>query len=73
MFDPKIAYSRVLHTLPVSLDEKIDKNEVDYQDIVFRRYKTLLIPIDSLLSSSALMEIVEYFMRYSTIIQVENR
>lgn len=53
LFDPKIAYSNLLYSIPVELEKKICNNEIDYQDIAFRRYKTLIFPLDDLLSSEA--------------------
>jgi hypothetical protein len=70
LFDSKIAYSKLLYSLPVELEKKIRSNEVSYEDLKFRRYKNLIIPIDGLLSKTSgrcLIEIVEYFLRYSTI------
>ena len=49
LFDPKIAYSKQLYSLPVGLEEKITAGQVPNEDIVFRRYKVLLIPLDGLI------------------------
>jgi hypothetical protein len=49
LFDPKIAYSKQLYSLPVHLEEKIMSATVPNEDLVFRRYKVLLIPIDGFL------------------------
>lgn len=76
LFDPKIAYSRQLYSLPVDLEEKILKNEVPNEDIMFRRYKVLLIPVDALLghtSGRPLIELTNYFLRYSTLPLSDNR
>ena len=70
LFDSKIAYSKTLYSFPVELEKKIATNEVSFEDLKFRRYKNLLIPIDGLLSQTSgrpLIELVEYFLRYSTI------
>ncbi len=70
LFDSKIAYSKMLYSLPVELERKIQSNEQSYEDIKLRRYKTLLIPIDGLLSSSSgrpMIELISYFLRYSTL------
>jgi hypothetical protein len=48
LFDSKIAYSDLLYSLPVELERAIRKNEVNNEDLVFRRYKSLLVPIDGL-------------------------
>lgn len=75
LFDSKIAYSKLLYSLPVDLEAKIRANEVPYEDLKFRRYKTLLIPIDGLLSHTsgrALTEIVSYFLRYSNLQSIDN-
>ena len=76
LFDPKIAYSKKLYSLPVPLEEQILKNEVPYEDIQFRRYKVLLIPIDALLSKTSahpLIELTNYFLRYSSLELLDNR
>ncbi len=49
LFDPKIAYSKQLYSLPVPLEESIMKGQVPHEDLAFRRYKVLIIPIDELL------------------------
>lgn len=75
LFDPKIAYSRQLYSLPVSLEHQITANEVPKDDLTFRRYKVLVIPLDGLFSRTSgipLIELVQYFMRFSTLPLVEN-
>jgi flagellar biosynthesis GTPase FlhF len=75
LFDSKIAYSKMLYSLPVELEERIRANELPYEDLKFRRYKTLLFPIDGLLgltSGRCIAEIVAYFLRYSTMTQIDN-
>ena len=70
LFDSKIAYSKTLYSFPVELEQKIARNEVTFEDLKFRRYKNLLIPIDGLLGQTSgrpLIELVEYFLRYSTV------
>jgi hypothetical protein len=65
----------MLYSIPVELEEKIRRNEVSYEDLKFRRYKNLIIPIDGLLSKTSgrcLIELVEYFLRFSTIKSIEN-
>jgi hypothetical protein len=50
-------------------------NEVSNEDLVFRRYKTLIIPIDGLLNQTSgysLIEIIDYFLRYSTVKSIDN-
>ena len=75
LFDSKIAYSRQLYTIPVELEEKIMMNEVPKEDITFRRYKTLLIPIEGLFSRTSgmpMIELINYFLRYSNVPVYEN-
>jgi flagellar biosynthesis GTPase FlhF len=75
LFESKIAYSKLLYSLPADLEDRILKNEVPNEDLVFRRYKVLLIPLDSLLSRTSglqLIEIINYFLRYSTMKKVQN-
>ena len=70
LFDPKIAYSKMLYSLPVDLERKIQNNEQSYEDVKLRRYKTLVVPIDGLLSNSTgkpMIELISYFLRYSTL------
>ncbi len=76
LFDPKIAYSRQLYSLPVALEESILSNKVPHEDIMFRRYKVLLIPLDSLFGKTSVNPVIEltnYFLRNSTLLQVDNR
>jgi hypothetical protein len=75
LFDPKIAYSQQLYALPVGLEQQIRDNKVPNEDLVFRRYKVLVVPLDGLMqktSGQALIEITNYFLRYSTLKRVEN-
>ncbi len=75
LFDPKIAYSKQLYSLPVSLEENIMKGQVPHEDLAFRRYKVLILPIDDLLqktSGRAMIELTNFFLRYSTLRTVEN-
>jgi hypothetical protein len=75
LFDPKIAYSRQLYSLPVPLEEKILGNLVPKDDLVFRRYKTLVIAIDSLLAKTSglpMIELTNYFLRYSNLRRIDN-
>ncbi len=75
LFDPKIAYSRQLYSLPVALEEKILSNQIPQEDLTFRRYKTLIIPLDNLLSKTSglpMIELTNYFLRYSTLKKINN-
>ena len=75
MFDSKIAYSKQLYSIPVDLENKILNNDVPNEDLVFRRYKTMIIPIDGLLSKTSGLSIVEltsYFLRHSTLNHIDN-
>lgn len=73
LFDQKVAYSKLLYALPLDLEYKIVNGVVANEDLVFRRYKTLIIPTESLLHGDALIELIDYFMRYSTIKKIENK
>ena len=56
----------------MELENRILMNEVPHDDLVFRRYKVLLVPIDGLFgktSGAPLAEILSYFMRNSTLPQ----
>lgn len=75
LFDSKIAYSKMLYSLPVNLEEAIRGNFVSYEDLKFRRYKNLIIPIDGLLnmtSERSLIELITYFLRNSTMKTIDN-
>lgn len=75
LFDQKIAYSKLLYTLPVALEQSIAANEVPKDDITFRRYKMMVLPVDSLFSKTSglpLIELVQYFLRFSTMPIVDN-
>jgi hypothetical protein len=50
LFDSKIAYSKLLYSLPVDLENSIKSNTVSNEDLKFRRYKTMMIPVDRLVS-----------------------
>ena len=61
--------------MPVTLENRILAGEVPNEDLIFRRYKTLLIPIDGLISKTSglsLVELTTYFLRNSNIKQVDN-
>ena len=50
-------------------------NEVSKDDLVFRRYKTLVIPIDNLLAKTSgipMIELTNYFLRYSNLLRIDN-
>ena len=75
LFDPKIAYSRQLYSLPVALEEAILRGEVPSDDIMFRRYKVLLVPIEGLFGKTSgrpVIELFDYFMRHSTMARANN-
>lgn len=51
------------------------KGQVPHEDLAFRRYKVLVVPIDDLLqktSGRAMIELTNFFLRYSTLRTVEN-
>lgn len=57
------------------MEEQIRNNTIVKEDITFRRYKALIIPIDGLLSLTCglpMIEIIGYFLRNSTMKRVEN-
>ena len=54
---------------------QIRLNSVPYEDLKFRRYKTLLIPIDGLLSLTServLIALINYFLKNSTVKTINN-
>jgi hypothetical protein len=61
-----------LYSLPLDLEEKILSGKVSNEDLIFRRYKTLIIPTEGLLHGDALIELIDYFLRYSTIKKIQN-
>lgn len=51
------------------------KGKVPHEDLAFRRYKVMIMPIDDLLqrtSGNALIELTRYFLRFSSLRTVEN-
>ena len=59
----------------MELEKQIRLSNVPYEDLKFRRYKTLLIPIDGLLSQTSdqvLIDLVNYFLRNSTLKTTDN-
>jgi hypothetical protein len=75
LFDNKIAYSKLLYSLPVSLENSIVANKVPSDDITFRRYKVLVLSLDGLFSKTSglpLIELLNYFLRFSTLPLIEN-
>ena len=61
-----------MYSLPVDLENKIVSGEVCDEDLIFRRYKTLIIPTEGLLHGDALIELIDYFLRNSTLKKIEN-
>jgi len=56
------------------LETQIAKGEVPNEDLVFRRYKVLIIPLDSLFgrtSGRPMIELTNYFLRNSTLLHVQ--
>ena len=70
MFDKRSAYLSKLHSVPLELETKISKDQVQKEDLVFRRYKALLIPLDSHINNEVLSELIQYFLLHSTIQKV---
>ncbi len=51
------------------------KGKMPHENLAFRRYKVIIMPIDDLLlktSGNALIELIKYFLRFSTLRTVEN-
>lgn len=70
LFDKKCAYMGRLNSLPLDLELKIQSNEVGKEDLVFRRYKSLMIPLDSHINNGILSDLIQYFLLYSNLNKV---
>ena len=70
LFDKKSAYLGKLHSVPLDLEQKIQTDQVPKEDLVFRRYKALLIPLDCHTNNEILSELIQYFLQHSTINKV---
>ena len=70
LFDKKSAYLSKLHSVPLDLEQKIQTDKVAKEDLVFRRYKALLIPLDSHINNEILSELIQYFLQHSSMHKV---
>ena len=70
LFDKKSAYLSKLHSVPLDLEQKIQTDQVQKEDLVFRRYKALLIPLDCHINNEILSELIQYFLQHSSIQKV---
>ena len=69
-FDQKVSNMSKLSGLPLDMELKIRNNKIEREDIVFGRYKTVMIPIGDHISKDALSELVQYFLINSTLKKV---
>jgi hypothetical protein len=61
LYDSKCAHLGELSSLPLHLERMIKNNEVPEKDLFFRRYKSLMIPIEAHINNDALSHIIQYF------------
>ena len=52
------------------MDQKIRHNSVEHQDIAFRRYKAIVVPLGPHISKETLHQLIEYFLVNSTLQKV---
>jgi len=52
LFDKKCAFMSVISSLPRSLEQSIVEGTVPVDDLTFRRYKTLMLPLDRHISNA---------------------
>jgi len=70
LFDVKCSFLSKLHQLPLDLEDKIAKNQVDEKDISLNRYKALMIPLDRHIDNGILSALLQYFLANSTMAKV---
>ena len=70
LFDKKCAFMSVIPSLPTFLEASIADGSVPVTDLTFRRYKTLLIPLDAHISNVSQSLLIQYFLQFSTMYKV---
>jgi hypothetical protein len=67
LYDKKCAYMGRPNSIPLDLEHQIQNEQIPKEDLVFCRYKTMMIPLDSHINNEALSDLVKYFLLNSKI------
>jgi hypothetical protein len=70
LFDKRCSFMSIVPSLPLFLEDNIVKNNVPLSDLTFRRYKTLLMPLDSHITLLSQSLLIQYFLQFSTMYKV---
>ena len=71
LFDKKCSFMSIVPSLPLFLEDDIVNNNIPWSDLTFRRYKTLLIPLDSHITVLSHSLLIQYFLQFSTMFQLD--
>ena len=66
LFDKRCSFMSIFPSLPLFLEDDIVKDNVPWSDLTFRRYKTLLVPLDSHITLLSHSLLIQYFLQFST-------
>jgi hypothetical protein len=62
LFDKKCSFMSIIPSIPTALEASIAERSVPVADLTFRRYKTLLIPLDAHISIISQSLLIQYFL-----------
>jgi len=66
LFDQKCSYMSQLNGLPLDLEHSIRNNQIDREDVVFKRFKCLQIPLGSHLAKETISSLIQFFLLNSS-------